>query len=612
VRIAREIASGLAVAHESGLIHRDVKPPNVWLEAGTGRVKLLDFGLARVVGSQSNLTQDGKVVGTPEYMSPEQARGQELDPRSDLFSLGAALYTMCTGERPFQGNSVMAVLTSLAVDTPRPVREINPLVPPALAALIDQLLQKQPSDRPESAQAVVEALEVIEADLPESVAGAARRRLTRRRPAWLVPLLVLGGFVLLGAVALFSGWFASRPEGGGPAPAGPSGPPIRIGVLHSQTGTMAISERAVIDAVLLAVDEINAQGGLLGRPVQPILADGRSDEEEFARRADKLITEDRVSTIFGCWTSASRKAVVPVVQRHNHLLVYPVQYEGAEQSPNVVYLGPVPNQQILPALRWLVGFEGKKRWFLVGSEYVFPVTANAVIHAEAKARGNTVLGEAYLPLGSTDVAGVVEQIAKAQPDLIVNTINGDTNVAFFRALRHAKSGARDLPALSLSLSEQELSALGPTVTVGDYVAANYFQSVDTPANRDFVARFHKRYGPERVVSSAMATAYAGVHLWAKAVRAAGSEDVHAIRKTIRGQTYNAPQGPIRIDPGTLHTVQTARVGRLDRTGRLLEVFKSPHPVEPEPFHESRSRQEWQTFLDDLHKRWGGRWSSPGP
>jgi urea transport system substrate-binding protein len=374
---------------------------------------------------------------------------------------------------------------------------------------------------------------------------------------------------------------------------------------------MALSERPVIDAVLLAVEEINARGGLLGRPVEAVLADGQSDETVFARQAERLIVEDRVCTLFGCWTSASRKGVVPVVERHDHLLFYPVQYEGAEQSPNVVYLGPVPNQQILPALQWLVGFEGKRRWFLVGSDYVYPVTANAVIRDEAKRQGCVVVGEEYLPLGGGDVAGVVRKIADSRPELIVNTINGDTNVAFFRALR-ADGKAKGTPVLSTSISEEELNALGARVTAGDYLAASYFQTIDGERNREFVARFRKRYGAERAISGAMEAAYAGVHLWAQAVRAAGRAEAPAIRAAVKGQSFEAPQGSVRIDPETQHLVQRARLGRIDPTGRIEEVYLSPQPRVPEPFPRSRSRAEWASFLDGLHKRWGGRWSSPGP
>jgi urea transport system substrate-binding protein len=617
LRIGREIADGLAAAHEQGLIHRDVKPANIWLEAPNGRVKVLDFGLARVTGSRSHLTQTGRVVGTPEYMSPEQARGEEVDARSDLFSLGAVLYALCSGHKPFQGSTVMAVLTSLAVDTPRPVRDLNPEVPPALADLVSRLLEKDPARRPASAHEVRALLQAIEAGMPGGsnaalapapAAPASPAHATpqagsaRRVPRWLVPAGILAGIVLLGTIGLLAGWFRS----------GPRGEPIRIGVLHSQKGTMHDSERPVIDAVLLAVEEINARGGLLGRPVEAVIADGQSDETVFARQAEKLIAEDRVCTIFGCWTSASRKAVVPVVERHDHLLVYPVQYEGVEQSPNVVYLGPVPNQQILPALRWFVGFEGRRRWFLVGSDYVFPWTANAVIGDEARAKGCEIVGQEYLRLGSYEVSGVIEKIQKARPDLIVNTINGDTNVPFFRALR-SKDGLKDTPTLSFSISDQELSALGPAVSSGAYVAGNYFQSLDLPANKAFLRRFAVRFGSDRVVSSPMATAYTGVHLWAQAVQAAGRDDVAAIRAALEGQKNdNTPQGPVRIDPDTQHTAQIARVGRVNAEGRLEEVFASPQPIVPEPFTDSRTRPEWLVFLEGLHKRWGGRWSNPEP
>jgi urea transport system substrate-binding protein len=542
-------------------------------------------------------------------MSPEQARGEPVDARSDLFSLGAVLYALCSGREPFMGNTVMAVLTALAVDTPRPLRELNPAVPAELEGLVARLLAKDPADRPGSAEEVRAALEAIEA-APRPAAARRPDGLPRRR-RWLLPAGLLGAVALLGAVTLLAGWFTRRPPGAAaPAAAAADAPPVRIGVLHSQTGTMAISERPVIDAVLLAVEEINEAGGVLGRRVEAVLADGQSDEAVFAHQAQKLIVEDRVCTVFGCWTSASRKAVVPVIERHRHLLFYPVQYEGVEQSPHVVYLGPAPNQQILPALRWLVGFENRRRWFLVGSDYVFPVTANALIRAEAQQRGCAVVGEAYLLLGCTDVGAVVEQVKKARPDLIVNSINGDTNVAFFRALRRAVTAAA-VPTLSTSLSEEELSALGPQAVAGDYVAANYFQSLDSGPNRQFVARFQQRYGPDRVISSAMQTAYVGVHLWAQAVRAAGRAEAGPIREAVRGQRYEAPQGPVRIDPVTLQAAQAARVGRVDAAGRLAEVYASP-PIAAEPFPTSRTRAEWGTFLDGLHQRWGGRWSNPGP
>jgi urea transport system substrate-binding protein len=608
VRIARESAAGLAAAHERGLIHRDIKPANIFLEAPSGRVKVLDFGLARAAGSHKGLTQTGKVVGTPEFMSPEQARGEDLDARSDLFSLGAVLYTLCTGQKPFQGDSVMAILTALAVKDPRPIADLNPDVPPALARLVEQLLDKDRENRPASALEVQKALDAIETGAPLPVASKPSPSRTDR-PRRRRHLALLAGVLLLAALALFAAWF--RFGSGAGARAQPTGPPVRVGVLHSRTGTMAISERPVIDAVLLAIRELNESGGVLGRPIEAVLADGESDETVFAEQAEKLIVQNRVCTVFGCWTSASRKAVVPVIERHNHLLFYPVQFEGLEESPNVVYLGPVPNQQILPALRWLVGFRYTKRWFHVGSDYVFPHAANAIIRDEARARGCEVVGDAYLPLAGDSVAEVVQKIKKAGPDLIVNTINGDSNLAFFRSLRRAGITSKKIPTVSFSISEEELYGLSVRDSMGDYVAANYFHSLDTPANQEFVRRFTLRYGDERIISSAMETAYSGVHLWAQAVRDAGSVEVGAILAAVKGQSFDAPQGPMRIDPDTLYTVQIARVGQIDEHGRLKQVYFSPEPEIPVPFPPSRSRKEWTTFLEDLYKKWGGRWSNPG-
>ncbi|HZZ80007.1 MAG TPA: transporter substrate-binding protein [Gemmataceae bacterium] len=609
LRIGSEIADGLSAAHAQGLIHRDIKPANIWLEAPTGRVKLLDFGLARPTGGSQGITQAGCIVGTPEFMSPEQANGEEVDPRSDLFSFGAVLYTMCTGLKPFAGSNAVAILKAVFAAEPKPLGELAPEAPPAFVDLVTRLMTKDRARRPQSAQAVRDAL----ADIARADQAATATPEPQRKRRWArrsAVGLLLASIVMAGLTALAILWQPPGPQAA-PAPSGPSGPPIRIGVLHSRTGTMSVSERPVIDAVQLAVDELNARG-LLGRPIEVAIADGQSEESVFASQAEKLIHEDKVCAIFGCWTSASRKAVSPVVERHNHLLLYPVQYEGMEQSPNIVYCGPVPNQQILPALRWMVNNEGRQRWFLVGSDYIFPAVANAIIRDEADARGCQILGEAYVPLGSLDVEHVVKQIAKAKPDLIVNTINGDTNVAFFRALRRAGLTAKETPTLSFSISEDELSQLPPGAIAGDYVAANYFQSLKLPKNQEFVARFTKRYGSERIISSAMETAYNAVHLWAKAVEAAGREEPAAVRRSIRDQQLDAAQGHIRVDPATLHVVQTARVGKLHADGVPQEVYCSPQPIVPQPFPTSRTRFDWEGVIDGLHKRWGGRWSNDEP
>jgi urea transport system substrate-binding protein len=288
-----------------------------------------------------------------------------------------------------------------------------------------------------------------------------------------------------------------------------------------------------------------------------------------------------------------------------------VQYEGLEQSPNIIYGGPVPNQQIVPALKWMAGFENKKKWFLVGSDYVFPRAANAVICDQAQAIGSKIVGEEYILLGSGEVAAVVKKIQEAKPDLIINTINGDTNLVFFRALRRAGITSEQVPTLSFSVSEQELTGLAPGQIAGDYAAWGYFESIGLRENQEFLQRFRARYGADRMVSDPMQAGYMGVFLWAQAVRAAGSDDVRRIRAAFKGQRLETARGLVEIDPTNQHTLQTARVGRINKQGRFEEVYTSPKPVVPEPYPATRSRAAWEAFLDDLYRRWGGRWANPG-
>jgi urea transport system substrate-binding protein len=394
---------------------------------------------------------------------------------------------------------------------------------------------------------------------------------------------------------------------GHPRPA----PPIKVGVLHSMTGTMAISEKSVIDSTLMAISEINEEGGVLGRRLEAVVADGRSDAPSFAQEAERLITKECVSVVFGCWTSASRKTVKPVFERHNHLLFYPVQYEGLEQSSNIVYTGAAPNQQIQPAVEWCCRELKARKFFLVGSDYVFPRTANAIIRAQLAGLGGEVCGEEYLPLGGTDFKAIVEKIVSAQPQIILNTINGDGNLAFFDDLRAVGVTPDRIPTLSFSIAEDELRSMRTTAMAGDYCAWNYFQSVDTSANRAFVERFRTLYGRNRVTDDPMESAYFGVRLWAQAARAAGSEAPAAVRAALGGQTLAAPEGAVRIDGATQHTCRKVRIGRIRKDGQFDVIWTSPLPVPPEPFPAFRSRAEWEGFLEDLYKGWGQQWAKPG-
>jgi urea transport system substrate-binding protein len=386
--------------------------------------------------------------------------------------------------------------------------------------------------------------------------------------------------------------------------------PVKVGVLHSLSGTMAISETGVSEATLLAIEEVNANGGVLGRQIEPIVVDGQSDWPTFAEKAGRLIEDDHVSVIFGCWTSACRKTVRPVVEEHNHLLIYPVQYEGLESSPNIVYTGAAPNQQIIPAINWSLENLGQ-RFFLVGSDYVFPRTANAIIKDQVTAAGGEIVGEEYILLGSTDVDRIVQSISASEPDVIINTINGDSNIAFFTALRAAGLTSEEIPTVSFSIAEPELLSMNIDDMAGDYAAWNYFQSIDTDANRQFVERFQAKYGKERVISDPMEAAYFGVYLWAQAVEDAGTTDVSAVRNAMHGQSFSAPEGIVSIDPETQHTWKTVRIGQIRPDGQFDIVWSSEDPIRPVPYPLFRTHAQWEDYLLRLFQGWGEQWANPG-
>ena len=413
----------------------------------------------------------------------------------------------------------------------------------------------------------------------------------------IIPLLVIA---LSAAIGVF--WWSD-------ARIGPSRV-IKVGILHSLTGTMAISEKSVVDATLLAIEEVNESGGLLGQRIEAVVVDTESDLDKFASEAERLITQEQVQVLFGCWTSASRKMVKSVVERHNHLLFYPVQYEGLEQSPNIIYTGAAPNQQIIPAIKWAFDNLGT-RFYLVGSDYVFPRTANAIIKDQVKALQGQVLGERYVPLGSLAVKTIVADIVNRQPDVILNSINGDTNTVFFEELRASGITPGRIPTLSFSLAEDELRSLKTTAMAGDYAAWNYFQSIDTQNNQSFVQNFQSRFGTDRVTDDPMEAAYFGVQLWAQAVRDAGTTDVKVVRRAMLDQSFAAPEGIVYIDPETQHTWKTVRVGRIRPNGQFTIVWASDHPIRPIPFPSYRSPLDWEKFLNQLYSQWGGRWAAPG-
>lgn len=359
------------------------------------------------------------------------------------------------------------------------------------------------------------------------------------------------------------------------------GDTVKVGVLHSLSGTMSISETAVRDAELLAIEEINADGGVLGKQIEPIVEDGASDWPTFAEKAEKLVTQDEVAAVFGGWTSASRKAMLPVFEGTGGLLFYPVQYEGLEASPNIFYTGATTNQQIIPALDYMKE-EGMTRVYLVGSDYVFPRTANKIIKAYAEANGMEILGEDYLPLGETDTATVVSHVRAAEPDVVFNTLNGDTNVSFFKELTSSGVTAEDIPTISVSVAEEEVSGIGVENIEGHLVAWNYYQTTDNPENEEFVAAFKEEYGDDRVTADPIEAGYNAVYIWAAAAEEAGSFEVDAVREAAKGLELDTPEGPLTVSDWNQHVYKTARIGQINSEGLIDEVWASDEPIEPDP------------------------------
>jgi urea transport system substrate-binding protein len=374
-----------------------------------------------------------------------------------------------------------------------------------------------------------------------------------------------------------------------------SRPVIKIGILHSLSGTMAVSESPLVDALQLAIEEANATDGINGQLIEALVVDCRSDAAYCAEQAERLITEEKVSVLFGCWTSSCRKAVKPVVEKHQHLLFYPVQYEGMEQSANIIYTGAAPNQQIIPGVRWALEKLGK-RVYLAGSDYVFPRMANILIKDMLKAGGGVLAGERYLPLGADSMDALVADIGRQRPDVILNTLNGDSNVAFFTALEKAGSGAAEIPVLSFSMAEVELAGMGKPVAAGHYAVWNYFQSITTPQNQAFVGKFRKRYGMHRVLDDPMEASYTGMKLWLQAAREAGSAAPVEVQRTILRQTLNAPVGMVAIDADSRHLWKTPRIGKIRQDGQFDIVWDAGSAMEPAPFPGYRFRDEWLRLL----------------
>lgn len=376
---------------------------------------------------------------------------------------------------------------------------------------------------------------------------------------------------------------ATSTAAGAPAAGGTclDGDAVKLGFLNSTSGAMAISEQTVRDSLMLAAEQINAAGGILGKQIKFIEEDGQSEPTVFAEKINKLLTQDKVAAVFGGWTSASRKAMLPVVEGANGLLFYPVQYEGLEASKNIYYTGATTNQQIIPAMDFLKS-KGVKTLFLAGSDYVFPRTANKIIKQYAKVLGIEIVGEEYVPLSSDDWTTQVAKIAAAKPDFVFNTINGSSNVGFIKAYDEAGLGADNSPIISVSIAEEEAPSMGVNLT-GQYAAWNYFQSVDTPANKAFITAFQAKYGAKRPTSDPMEAAYTSLYLYKNIVEKAKSFCVDAVNAASGGVSFDAPEGKVTINGENHHIAKTGLIGQINANNQFDIVSSSKAPIEPDPF-----------------------------
>lgn len=358
----------------------------------------------------------------------------------------------------------------------------------------------------------------------------------------------------------------------------------------------------------------------MGVPIEAVLADGKSDLNTFAREAERLIVEEKVDVVFGCWISASRKKVKPIFEKYNHLLFYSLQYEGLEESPNIVYTGANPNQQIIPATLWCMRNFGKKV-FLVGSDYVFPRSAHEILKELISNLGGNVVGEEYIALGSEHVAPVIKKIEEAKPDFIINTINGMAdNGMFFNELRllWQKTGTF-IPVLSSSITIQELYFIGIENFKGHYLAWSYFQAIKTDRNKNFVQKFKEYYGKQQMVNGPMEAAYFGVYIWKNIVEEIGTSRAHKVVEAVRKKylSYRAPEGFVAIDQDSLLTWKKLRISHIDKDGKNTIIWTSLNPIKPESypsetllfkyFPKKKTKEQWNQYLQDMYANWGNQW-----
>ena len=390
---------------------------------------------------------------------------------------------------------------------------------------------------------------------------------------------------------------------------------IKVGILHSLSGTMAISETSLKDVALMTIEEINANGGILGKKLEPVVVDPASNWPLFAEKARELIQKHKVAVVFGNWTSVSRKSVLPVFEELNGLLFYPVQYEGEESSYNVFYTGAAPNQQAIPAVEYLMSEDGgeAKRFVLLGTDYVYPRTTNKILRYFLRSKGvkDKDIWETYTPFGHSDYQTIVAKIKKfaaGKSTAVISTINGDSNVPFYKELGNQGLKAEDIPVIAFSVGEEELRGIDTKPLVGHLAAWNYFMSMDTPENKAFIKKW-KAYvkknnlpgGDKRVTNDPMEATYIGINMWAQAVEQAGTTNVDAVRQAIGGQTFKSPSGfEITMDAKNHHLHKPVVIGEVTEDGQFDIVWKTDGPIRA---------QAWSPYIPESAKK-VANWTYP--
>jgi urea transport system substrate-binding protein len=386
-------------------------------------------------------------------------------------------------------------------------------------------------------------------------------------------------------------------------------PPIVVGLIHSQTGPLAISERSLLDAEVLAVEEINARNLIPGRLVKVEKADGRSDPAAFADQARRMIEDRKADVIVGGLTAECRKAMLAVVEARDGLLLFPANFEGIERSNHVIYVGGSANQVVVPAVRWCFDGLKAKRFFVIGSEEISSRCSAEIAKDAIKASKGELLGESYQPLTGGDPSAMIDAIRQAKPEVVLNFLVGDSNVSFYASLKRTGLTSEKLPVVSFAIAEDELRRFPSGDLAGHYSGWSYFQSLDRKENVDFVRKFKARYGEDRVVSDSMVAAYNALMIWSQAAKEAGTGEAKVVLQHFDRQSLDAPEGIVTIDPESRIAWRPFHVGKARVDGQFDVVWSINKPVHPETYVATRTKFQWEALLNELKTRWGGRWSS---